>query len=148
MGLGVTAHAIGDATIRQFIDGVQALKEKYGDLPGRYTLSHSIMLHPDDMDRVTNLDINVEFSPVAWYPSDLAKAQTIYLGEERMQRWFPMNSGGQRGQSHRARLGRPDRLARSAGCPGSGSDQAERRVARASPSRCRRRSTSRPGSKR
>jgi len=92
MGLGVTAHAIGDATIRQYIDAVAALKEKYGDLPGRYTISHSIMLHPDDMDRVTELDINVEFSPVGWYPSDLANAQANYLGEERMRRIFPINS--------------------------------------------------------
>jgi predicted amidohydrolase YtcJ len=97
MGLGVTAHAIGDATIRQFVDGVAALREKYGDLPGRYTISHSIMLHPDDMSRVTELDINVEFSPVGWYPSDLANAQTMYLGEERMLRWFPMNSAVQAG---------------------------------------------------
>jgi predicted amidohydrolase YtcJ len=92
MGLGVTAHAIGDATIRQFIDGVAALRDKHGDLPGRYTISHSIMLHPDDMRRVAALGIGVEFSPVAWYPSDLAKAQAMYLGEERMLRWFPMNS--------------------------------------------------------
>ena len=92
MGLGITAHAIGDATIRQFIDGVEKLKAKYGELPGRYTLSHTILLHPDDMPRVTELDINVEFSPVGWYPSDLANAQEMFLGEERMQRFFPINS--------------------------------------------------------
>ena len=92
MGLGITAHAIGDATIRQFIDGVEKLKAKYGELPGRYTLSHTILLHPDDMPRVTELNINVEFSPVGWYPSDLANAQEMFLGEERMQRFFPINS--------------------------------------------------------
>jgi predicted amidohydrolase YtcJ len=97
MGLGITAHSIGDATIRQFIDGVEKLKAKYGELPGRYTLSHSIMLHPDDMPRVTELDISVEFSPVGWYPSDLANAQETFLGEERMQRFFPINSAAKAG---------------------------------------------------
>jgi predicted amidohydrolase YtcJ len=92
MGLGVVAHAVGDATTRQFIDGVAKLKAKYDELPCCYVISHAVLLHPDDMERVTKFDINVEFSPVAWYPSDLALAQEMFIGEERMRRWYPINS--------------------------------------------------------
>jgi hypothetical protein len=97
MGLSVWSHAIGDAAIRQFIDAVEAVKKKNGKLNGRHMISHGIMLHPDDMARVSELGIVVEWSPVAWYRSGLANAQFAFLGEERMKRWFPMNSAHKAG---------------------------------------------------
>jgi predicted amidohydrolase YtcJ len=97
MGIAVWSHCIGDAAIRQFIDAAEVVKRKHGKLNARHIISHGIMLHPDDMARIKALNLSVEFSPVAWYGSDLANAQRSFLGDERMKRWFPMRSAAKAG---------------------------------------------------
>jgi predicted amidohydrolase YtcJ len=44
------------------------------------------------MTRAAELGITIEFSPVAWYPSDLAEGQRAAVGDERMKRWAPIKS--------------------------------------------------------
>jgi hypothetical protein len=44
------------------------------------------------MARAAELGITIEFSPVSWYPSDLAEAQRAAVGDERMMRWAPIKS--------------------------------------------------------
>ncbi|MEJ2136073.1 MAG: amidohydrolase [Desulfofustis sp.] len=92
MGITIVIHAIGDATIRQFINAVAKVKEEKGKLEARHIVSHALLFHPDDMARAAELGITIEFSPVAWYPSDLAEGQRAAVGEERMKRWAPINS--------------------------------------------------------
>ncbi|QQO56863.1 MAG: amidohydrolase family protein [Thiohalocapsa sp. PB-PSB1] len=91
-GITVVIHAIGDATIRQFINAVARVKAEKGQLDGRHIVSHALLFHPDDMARAAELGITIEFSPVSWYPSDLAEAQRAALGDERMKRWAPIKS--------------------------------------------------------
>jgi predicted amidohydrolase YtcJ len=91
-GINIVIHAIGDATIRQFINAVAQVKEEKGRLEARHTLSHALLMHPDDMERAAELGIGVEFSPVTWYPSDLVEGQRAALGDERMKRWAPIKS--------------------------------------------------------
>ena len=92
MGMTIVIHAIGDATIRQFIDAVAQVKEEKGELKGRHIVSHGLLFHPDDMARAAELGIAIEFSPVVWYASDLAEAQRALLGDERMKRFAPIKS--------------------------------------------------------
>jgi hypothetical protein len=92
MGMTIVIHAIGDATIRQFIDAVAKVKEEKGELGARHIVSHGLLFHPDDMARAAELGITIEFSPVSWYPSDLAEAQRAAVGDERMKRWAPIKS--------------------------------------------------------
>lgn len=51
LGITIVIHAIGDATIRQFIDAVAKVKEEKGKLDGRHIVSHALLFHPDDMAR-------------------------------------------------------------------------------------------------
>jgi predicted amidohydrolase YtcJ len=92
MGMTIVIHAIGDATIRQFIDAVAKVKEEKGELEGRHIVSHGLLFHPDDMARAAELGIAIEFSPVTWYASDLVEAQRALLGDERMKRFAPIRS--------------------------------------------------------
>jgi predicted amidohydrolase YtcJ len=91
-GITIVIHAIGDAAIRQFINAVAQVKEKKGKLEARHILSHALLMHPDDIARAAELGIGVEFSPVVWYPSDLAEGQRAAVGDERMKRWAPIKS--------------------------------------------------------
>ena len=92
LGITIVIHAIGDATIRQFIDAVAQVKEQKGELKGRHIVSHGLLFHPDDMARAAELGIAIEFSPVTWYASDLVEGQRALLGDERMARFAPIKS--------------------------------------------------------
>ena len=92
MGITIVIHAIGDKTIRQFIDAVAKVKEQKGELQQRHIVSHGLLFHPDDMARAAELGIAIEFSPVVWYASDLAEGQRTILGDERMKRFAPIKS--------------------------------------------------------
>jgi len=91
MGLGIVAHATGDAANRQVIDAIQRVRDTHGELRGRHQLAHATLIHPDDIPRLSELDITTEFSPLMWYPSAFPNAQRAQLGN-RMDRWYPMRS--------------------------------------------------------
>ncbi len=97
MGLNIAAHATGDAANRQMIDAVANVKEKFGEVKGRHQLGHATLIHPDDWPRLKEFDITPEFSPVIWYPSGFPEAQRAQLGDDRMNRWYPMNSVAKNG---------------------------------------------------
>ena len=92
MGIGITAHATGDAANRQLIDAIDRVKKKHGKVNVRHQLAHASLIHPDDYKRLKDLDITAEFSPVVWFQTAYTKAVTPLLGPERMSRWYPMKS--------------------------------------------------------
>jgi len=92
MGLGITAHATGDAANRQLIDAIDRVRMKHGRINARHQLAHASLIHPDDYARLKDLDITAEFSPVVWFQTPYTKAVTPLLGPERMSRWYPMKS--------------------------------------------------------
>jgi len=92
MGLGISAHATGDAANRQLIDAVAYVNSKYNGVKGRHQLAHASLIHPDDYSRLKELDITAEFSPVVWFQTPYTIAVTPLLGPERMSRWYPMKS--------------------------------------------------------
>lgn len=92
MGMGISAHATGDAANRQLIDAIDRVKIKHGKVSARHQLAHASLIHPDDYRRLKELDITAEFSPVVWFQTPYTKAVTSLLGPERMSRWYPMKS--------------------------------------------------------
>lgn len=92
MGIGISAHATGDAANRQLIDAIDRVKIKHGKVIARHQLAHASLIHPDDYARLKDLDITAEFSPVVWFQTPYTKAVTSTLGPERMSRWYPMKS--------------------------------------------------------
>lgn len=92
MGIGISAHATGDAANRQLIDAIAAVKKKTGVVKARHQLSHASLIHPDDYPRLNDLDITAEFSPVVWFPTPYTEAIAEEIGEDRRNRWYPMKS--------------------------------------------------------
>lgn len=92
MGLGVTAHSIGDAGTRQFVNAIRRVRDTHGELRGRHVISHGITIDPVEIAQLRELGVAVEFSPVVWYPSDLTEANRPELGEDRINRISPMAS--------------------------------------------------------
>lgn len=92
MGMGVTAHATGDAANRQLLDAVAATKKKNGAVNARHQSAHASLIHPDDYPRFKELNVTAEFSPVVWFPTPYTEGVADELGEDRRNRWYPMES--------------------------------------------------------
>ncbi len=72
-------HAIGDATVRQALDAFEEVRRAgYTDI--RLSTGHTILVHPDDIPRFKELDVNADLHVQYALPLDIYKDR---LGEER-----------------------------------------------------------------
>jgi hypothetical protein len=89
-GLDVNTHVDGSRTIRNKIDAIEASR-KAGHTDARNQLSHLFWTHPDDLQRIFDMDITVNVSPnfsTDWSGQKLL-AMSL-LGEERVQQQLTM----------------------------------------------------------
>jgi predicted amidohydrolase YtcJ len=98
-GFSLTVHAIGDAANHQMLNGFAALRqyEQENNLPHyRHRLEHVQVLHPDDLNRLTELDLIASMQPIH-ATSDIEMADVGW--RERSQyayAWQTLNSRGTR----------------------------------------------------
>ena len=92
MGLGITAHTMGDAGTRLLLDALGEVKKKQGVLNGRHQLGHASLVHPDDRDRLKEVNLTPEYSPVLWFPAPVVMGYAEALGQERLHNLWPMRS--------------------------------------------------------
>ena len=83
-GLDVFTHVDGSATVRGMIDAIAASREA-GNEDERNALHHLFWAHPDDVQRILDMDLPVNVTPnfsTDWTGQDV-QARTL-LGEERI----------------------------------------------------------------
>lgn len=94
-GLGVKMHAAGDAALRQGLDAVAAARQRNGrvgrDGP-RHHIAHASFIATEDLPRFRQLKVTADISPMLWFPTGLNMATAMAIGEERLQRIFPIKS--------------------------------------------------------
>jgi len=88
---GITAmtHVTGDAGARSFIDAVEAAQEQHGQNGVRHHMTHSVMVHPDDIARIPALGMVVDVSPAVAAPMSFHDAYKHFFGTERHETFFP-----------------------------------------------------------
>jgi len=64
MGLQIAVHAIGDAAVRQTLDGYQHAREKNGARDSRHRIEHIETIHPDDIPRINALGAVASMQPL------------------------------------------------------------------------------------
>lgn len=93
MGIQVHVHAIGDAAIRQALDGFEVMREKNGVSDNRHHITHLQLIHPDDRPRFGQLGIGATFQSLWAYPDPAAMELDVpILGEERAWQMYPIRS--------------------------------------------------------
>ena len=93
MGLQVHVHAIGDAAIRQALDGFEVMRQRNGLSDNRHHITHLQLIHPDDRPRFGELGIGATFQSLWAYPDDAAMELDVpILGEERAWQMYPIRS--------------------------------------------------------
>ncbi len=88
-GLAIKSHAIGDRSIREMLDVFETLGTPGEDSP-RHSIAHGTFVHPDDIPRFAKLDVVYEASPALWFPSPAADVIKVDIGEERLERLWPI----------------------------------------------------------
>lgn len=92
-GFQVHYHAIGDAAIRQCLDGIEAARLANGPSDNRHHISHLQLIDPADIPRFAELDAVANFQPVWAYPDAYITELTApFLGPERMRWIYPIRS--------------------------------------------------------
>ncbi|MCE8516900.1 amidohydrolase [Ruegeria pomeroyi] len=64
MGLQISVHAIGDAAVRQTLDGYEAAQEANGARDSRHRIEHIETIHPNDIHRFKSLGVVASMQPL------------------------------------------------------------------------------------
>jgi predicted amidohydrolase YtcJ len=89
-GLQGAFHVIGDRGIAIFLDAVEEVTRRHGDLsPLRIRIEHAQLIHPEDIPRIRDLGLLVAAQPSAL--GSPAKDEKL-LGRERALRAYPYRS--------------------------------------------------------
>ena len=63
-GLQIAVHAIGDAAVRQTLDGYEAAQQANGQRDSRHRIEHIETIHPDDISRLASLGVVASMQPM------------------------------------------------------------------------------------
>lgn len=93
MDLQVHMHAIGDRAVRVGLDAIEAARQQNGKSDNRHHISHLQLIHDDDIERFSSLDVAANFQalwalPDAW----IMELNLPVLGMERVQGMYPIRS--------------------------------------------------------
>jgi hypothetical protein len=82
-GFQMRVHAIGDGTARMAIDLIEKARKKNPNYKRPAQLAHALWVHPDDMDRMRELDIVADMSPPVYFRFAQGDLYNPILGKER-----------------------------------------------------------------
>ena len=90
VGLDVNTHVDGSQTVRNMVDAIEA-SQKAGYKDTRNQLSHLFWTHPDDLQRILDMDLTVNVTPN--FSTDWSGQKGLalsLLGEERIEQQLSM----------------------------------------------------------
>lgn len=64
MNFQISVHAIGDAAVRNVLDGYEAAQRTNGVRDSRHRVEHIEFLHPDDLERFSHLGVAASMQPL------------------------------------------------------------------------------------
>lgn len=93
LGLQIRVHAIGDAAIRQTLDGFEAIQRINGPRDRRHRIEHIELLHPSDIPRFAQLGVIASMQPLHLAGSNFENDVWLKrVGEARWQYGFTWRS--------------------------------------------------------
>ena len=88
-GWDIQIHTVGDRTCRYALDAFEEAR-KAGYTENRFSTGHTMLVHPDDVQRFVDLDVSANiFAVLMCVPSPVVLER---LGEERYNRYQPNGS--------------------------------------------------------
>jgi len=90
MGLTVKFHAAGDAAVREGLDAIAAARKANGFSGLMHNVGHCTFVAKDDIARARAIGATFEVSPYLWGPSPINDAITAAVGDQLIQRVWPV----------------------------------------------------------
>lgn len=92
-GIDTHAHCYGDATVRTYLDAVEAARKAHPGSPSRHTSAHNIFISDEDVPRFASLDVTMQSSAQWATPDPTIKRTTEIVGEDvAFKEFFRHNS--------------------------------------------------------
>ena len=85
LGLQIRVHAIGDAAVRQTLDGLEAIQRRNGVRDSRHRIEHIELLHPDDLHRFAELGVIASMQPL--HLAGVTFEDDVWLKRAGQSRW-------------------------------------------------------------
>lgn len=89
-GLSVKVHAIGDRAVRDTLDAIERVRERSGHANIRHTIAHLQFIAPDDVARLSKLNVGADLCPPMWFPFPNDSAFRACLGDGRVDGSWPI----------------------------------------------------------
>jgi len=87
-GITVRLHATTDGTTRKLLDVIEEARAEDPKPELRHHIGHLLTVTKEDIPRFRELNVIAEFSPVWWYPTQIGKIASKYIGALRYARWM------------------------------------------------------------
>lgn len=81
-GIDTHAHCYGDATVRTYLDFVEAARKAYPRSPSRHTVAHALFVSDADVPRFAKLDVTLQSSAEWAMPDPTIKRTSEIVGPE------------------------------------------------------------------
>jgi len=89
-GLTVKFHAAGDAAVRAGLDAIEAARDANGFSGLLHNVGHCTFVAQSDILRARKIAATFEVSPYLWAPSPINDSITAAIGDDRMDRIWPV----------------------------------------------------------
>ncbi|WP_094603085.1 N-substituted formamide deformylase [Sporomusa silvacetica DSM 10669] len=86
-------HAMGDRAIKECLDGLEEAREKYGEKDLKHTITHLLLVCPEDIRRMAKMKVVASVNSY-WHYKEPFYYEEIFvpvLGPERAETSFPAN---------------------------------------------------------
>ncbi len=87
-GVDTHAHCYGDATVRTYLDAVEAARKAYPNSPSRHASAHNIFVSDQDVPRFAKLNVTMQSSAQWAMPDPTIKRTAGIVGEDVAFREF------------------------------------------------------------
>jgi predicted amidohydrolase YtcJ len=87
-GITTMTHVVGDAGARSVVDAIESAQKAHGKNGVRHHITHTVMMHPDDIGRLNAMDVVVDVSPAVAAPMSFHSAYKHHYGT-RHEEFFP-----------------------------------------------------------
>ena len=88
-GLHAKLHATADGTVRQALDVIATMRERYGH-GAVFHIAHPEFIDPDDVARFRELDVVADLSPVLWFPNPMNDIIAMQVQSHYLDRIWPL----------------------------------------------------------
>ncbi|MBL4604073.1 MAG: amidohydrolase [Emcibacteraceae bacterium] len=92
--IDVHVHALGDRTIHETLNAIEAARKAYGDSSSRYTICHVQVITDEAVKRFAELDVIAQSTPL-WASYDMGGKP--FVSDDQFNRYFRFNSYKQEG---------------------------------------------------